>query len=109
MIRQTHFLFFSPKMIRLILLLVIFSQLNTIVISGLDFSYSETFIAAKESEDPKPKEGKNAFDFLEESKFLVASLPIVSFFSFEISHSFHKDVIFFEVIESLESPPPEIV
>ena len=43
------------------------SQLSTIAVASLDFSTNEAYVLSQESEEPKPKEGKNASDFLEES------------------------------------------
>lgn len=106
---KTQHLFYSSKAIRFILLLALFSQLNTIAFSALDVTFSKTFLAAKESEDPKPKEGKNPFDLFEETTFLVAEFPAITFFSSEIMNTFHNDFSVCEVIKSLDSPPPEMV
>lgn len=109
MIQQHHFLFFSQRVIKSLLFVVFLSQVATIAVAALDFSSQEAYVLSQESEEPKPKEGKNAFDFLEESKFLIADLPIFTFFSDENLNTFHKESVFFEVTNTLDSPPPEVV
>jgi len=84
------------------------SQVVTIAISAFDFSPHNSYLLSQESEEQKPKESKNAFDYLEESKFLITDFPIVAFFSYVILNTFHKAVVFFEVTNTLDSPPPEI-
>lgn len=106
---NTQYLLHSPKVIRFVFFLALFSQLNTIAFSAIDFTFSETFLAAKESEDPKPKEGKNPFDLFEETTFMVAEFPAITFFSSEILNTYHNDFSVCEVIKSLDSPPPEMV
>ena len=108
-LQHQHFLFFSSKTVKLLLFVVLFSQASTIAISALDFSFYETYSFVKESEEPKPVEGKNAIDVLEESKFLVIDFPSFTFFSTHTADSFHKESFFFEVIKTLDSPPPELV
>ena len=65
MIQQHHFLFFTQKTIRYLLFIVLMSQLSTIAVAALDFSTHEAYVLSQESEEPKPKEGKNASDFLD--------------------------------------------
>lgn len=109
MFYKQNFLFFTPKTVKLLLFVVIFSQTSSIAISALDFSFYETFSFTKESEEPKPLEGKNALDVLEESKFLVIDFPSFNFFWSYFTYSVHKESIFFEVLKGLDSPPPELV
>jgi preprotein translocase subunit SecE len=105
---QQHFLFFSQRIIKPLLVVVLMSQVTTIVVAALDFSPLEVHVLSQESEEPKPKEGKNAFDFLEESKFLITDFPVVTFFSDDNLNTSHEEGLFFEVSYTLESPPPEV-
>ncbi len=109
MIQQPHFLFFSQRVIRSLVLVVFLSQLANIAIVVFDVSPPESFVLTQESEEPKPMEGKNAFDFLEDSMFIMANFPVFIFFSDENLNNFHKENLFFEVANTLDSPPPEVV
>lgn len=102
------FLFFSHRTITLILYVVLISQLSTIIVSSLVFSSHNAFVITQESEEPKPNEGKNVFDFLEESKFIVANVFIFPFFSEVLPLPIYKDLILLEVLDVLDSPPPEV-
>lgn len=108
MMQQQTFLFFSQATIKSLLVVVLLSQVATIAISAFDFSHHDAYVVSQESEEPKPKEGKNAYDYLEESKFLIADIPVFAFFSDEILNTFHKEGVFFEVTNTLDSPPPEV-
>ena len=108
MVQQQTFLFFSQATIKSLLVVVLLSQVATIAISAFDFSHHDAYVVSQESEEPKPKEGKNAYDYLEESKFLIANIPVFAFFSDEILNTFHKEGVFFEVTNTLDSPPPEV-
>ena len=107
MIQQHHFLFFTQKTIKSLLFIVLMSQLSTIAVASLDFSTHEAYVLSQESEEPKPKEGKNASDFLEESKFLITDFPRFAFFSDENLSTLYNESVFFEVTNTLDSPPPE--
>ena len=84
--------------------IVLMSQLSTIAFAALDFSTHEAYVLSQESEEPKPKEGKNASDFLEESKFLITDFPRFAFFSDENLNTLHNESVFFEVTNTLDSP-----
>ena len=90
-----------------VLFIVLMSQLSTIAVAALDFSTHEAYVLSQESEEPKPKEGKNASDFLEESKFLITDFPKFAFFSDENLSTLYNESVFFEVTNTLDSPPPE--
>ncbi len=107
MIQQHHFLFFSQRVMKSLLFVVLVSQVATIAVAALDFSPRDVFVVSQESEEPKPKEGKNAFDFLEESTILIVDFPTFAFFSAQNLKTFHRESILFEVTNALDSPPPE--
>lgn len=89
--------------------LVFFSQLAVIAFSGLDYIGTDNISITKESEEPKPKEGKAFTDLLEESKFLVTELPVFTFFLNKVSLTDFKLLIHTEFVIALDSPPPEYV
>lgn len=102
------FLFFSPVTLKSLLVVVLLSQVLTLAISAVDFLHYDAYVMSQESEEPLPKECKNAFDYLEERTFLIVDIPIVAFFSDEILNTFHKEGVFFDAITMLDSPPPEV-
>ena len=102
-------LFFSTKTLLILWCLVFYSQLSLIAFSGLDYSDKETISITKESEEPKPKEGKAFFDLIEESKFLVTELPVFRFFSKKTSLSHFNQSIHTVFVTSLDAPPPDYV
>ena len=105
---QQNFLFLSPQTIRVLLIVVLFSQMATIAVASLDFLPQGTTILSQETEEPKPAEGENAFDFLEESEFLMVDLPVCIFLTEERLNTLYKEVSFFEETNTLDSPPPEV-
>lgn len=109
MFRKPHLLLCSQATIKYLFFVVLISQFAAITISALDSSSHETIALLQESEDPKPKEGKNAFDAFEEDEFLVMHTPLVPFLSDRIPHTQYKEPFLNEVSYSLELPPPETV
>jgi len=105
---QQNFFFFSQQTIRALLIVVLFSQVSTIAVASLDFLPHSTTILSQETEEPKPAEGENAFDFLEESEFLMVDLPVCIFLTEERLNTLYKEVSFFEETNTLDSPPPEV-
>lgn len=106
---QPHFLFLSQRLTKSLLFLVLLSQVVTVAIVAFDVSQPEIYILTQESEEPKPAEEKNAFDYLEESKFIIPDFPLIVFLSDENLKIFHDENLFFEVVNTLDSPPPEVV
>lgn len=102
-------MFFSQHTIRALLIVVLFSQMATIAMASLDFLPQGTTVLSQETEEPKPTEGENAFDFLEESEFLMVDLPVCIFLTEERLNTIYKEVSFFEETNTLDSPPPEVV
>ena len=103
------YLFFSTKTIHMLWCLVFCSQLAVVAFSALDYTCTENISITKESEEPKPKDGKAFTDLIEESSFLVTELPVFAFFLYESSLSHFKFLIHTEFVTSLDSPPPEYV
>jgi hypothetical protein len=102
-------LFFSTKTLHILWCFVFFSQLAVIAFSGLDYTGADNISITKESEEPKPKDGKAFADLIEESKFLVTELPVFTFFFNKASLTDHKLLIHTEFVTALDSPPPEYV
>lgn len=103
------YLFFSTKTLQILWCLVFCSQLSLIALSGLDYTAKETISITKESEEPKPKEGKVFVDLIEESKFLVTELPVFRFFSKKTSLSYFNQSIHTVFVTSLDAPPPDYI
>jgi hypothetical protein len=103
------YLFFSTKTIHMLWCLVFCSQLAVVAFSALDYTCTENISITKESEEPKPKDGKAFTDLIEESSFLVTELPVFAFFLYESSLSHFKFLIHTEFVTALDSPPPEYV
>ena len=103
------YLFFSTKTLQILWCLVFCSQLSLIALSGLDYTAKETISITKESEEPKPKEGKAFVDLIEESKFLVSELPVFRFFSKKASSSHFNQTIHPVFVTSLDAPPPDYI
>jgi len=107
--RKPHLLLRSQVTIKYLFFVVLISQLAAITISALDFSSHEAIALLQESEDPKSKEGKNAFDTFEEDEFLVMHIPLVLFLFDRIPHTLYKEPFLNEVSYTLELPPPKVV
>ena len=104
-----RYLFFSSKTLHILWCLVFCSQLSLIAFSGLDYTGKETIGFTKESEEPKPKEGKAFVDLIEESKFLVTELPVFRFFSKKAYLSHFNQSIHTVFVTSLDAPPPDYI
>jgi hypothetical protein len=89
--------------------LVFCSQLTVIAYSGLNYTGSETISITKESEEPKPKDGKAFTDILEESKFLVTELPVFRFFFQKVLSPHFSQRVYTVFVTALDAPPPEII
>ncbi len=89
--------------------LVFCSQLAVVAFSALYYTCTENISITKESEEPKPKDGKAFTDLIEESSFLVTELPVFAFFLYESSLSHFKFLIHTEFVTALDSPPPELI
>ena len=89
--------------------MVFCSQLAVVAFSALDYTGTENINITKESEEPKPTEGKAFIDLIEENSFLVTELPIFAFFLYESSLIHFKFLIDTEFVTALDSPPPEYV
>ena len=103
------YLFFSNKTIHMLWCLVFCSQLAVVAFSALDYTRTENISVTKESEEPKPKDGKAFIDLIEESSYLVTELPVFAFFLHELSLTHFKFLIHTEFVTVLDSPPPELV
>ena len=102
-------LFFSAKTLQILWCLIFCFQPSLIAFSGLDYTGKENISITKESEEPKPKEGKAFVDLIEENKFLVTELPAFKFFSKKPSlHHFNQSIctVF---VTSLDTPPPDYI
>jgi len=102
-------LFFSAKTLHILWFLIFCSHLSLIAFSGLDYTGKENISITKESEEPKPKEGKAFVDLIEESKFLITELPVFRFFSKKTSLSHFNQSIRTVFVTSLEAPPPDYI
>ena len=102
-------LFFSSKTLHVLWCLVFCSQLTVIAYSGLDYTCSEAIGITKESEEPKPKDGKAFTDILEESKFLVTELPVFRFFFQKALSSHFSQRVHTVFVTALDAPPPDFI
>ena len=89
--------------------MVFCSQLSVIAYSGLDYTGSEAISITKESEEPKPKDGKAFTDILEESKFLVTELPVFRFFFQKALSSHFNQRVHTVFVTALDAPPPDTI
>lgn len=101
-------LLFAHKTIKSLLFVVLLSQFLTVAVAALDFLPHNAYVLSQENEEPKPNKGMNAFDFLEESKFIIANFSMLTFFSDEDLHTLHIESFLFEVENTLDLPPPEV-
>ncbi|MBL18620.1 MAG: hypothetical protein CMC82_02150 [Flavobacteriaceae bacterium] len=79
-----------------------------VAFSALDYNSIENISITKESEEPKPKDGKAFTDLIEECSFLVTELPVFAFFLYGSSLTHFKFLIHREFVLTLDSPPPSM-
>jgi hypothetical protein len=98
---------FDKSLKHLVLLLLGF-QLSGVPLSLLNMPNQELISFAKESEEPKPVEGNNTADFLEESKFLIDVFYFSFFYTQELLINQYKPLLFFGCFTRMELPPPRL-
>ena len=106
---NTRYLFFSTKSIQCLLFLVLLTQLNTIVLSTFNYTSDYSFSFAMDTEEPKPKDAKSSFEFLEDNNFFIAEWSFIILFDRLILLPYFQETLFVNYLSAIDSPPPEFV
>ena len=106
--RFPNFGYHFGESLKLLVLLLLGFQLSGVPLSLLNLPNQELISFSKESEEPKPVEGNNTADFLEESKFLIDVFTFYFFYNQELLINQYRPLLFFGCFARLDFPPPRL-